>query len=141
MYLITSRGYVLPESSEEFGNGIWFNLWTKKLWPYNELEFGDILYWYESPYKCIVWKSRVVDVLRFSYKRKKEVEEKLNLTPAQAAQSYFLDGPESGYCLSYRVDSLERIRIPKPDGFKFPHQGWLKIDSEMEAEWQGLSLE
>src|SRR5438067_8481524 len=103
MSLVTSRNYVLPDDTDAFSNGLWFNLWTKKLWPYNELEPGDTLYWYESPSKCIVWKSRVVEVLRFSYQTKKEVEQKLNLTPVQAAQDYFIDGPEAGYCLSYKV--------------------------------------
>jgi hypothetical protein len=66
MSLVTSRNYIPPDDPDAFSNGLWFNLWTKKLWPYNELEPGDTLYWYESPSKCIVWKSRVVGVLRFS---------------------------------------------------------------------------
>src|SRR5271166_1727344 len=49
MTLVTSRNYVLPDNPDAFSNGLWFNLWTKKLWPYNELEPGDTLYWYESP--------------------------------------------------------------------------------------------
>jgi hypothetical protein len=139
MSWVTSRNYVLPDDPDAFSNGLWFNLWTKKLWPYNELEPGDTLYWYESPSKCIVWKSRVVEVLRFSYQTKKEVEQKLNLTPVQAAQDYFVDGPESGYCLSYKVEAIARASIPRPDDFKFPHQGWLKVSPEVEAAWPGLS--
>src|SRR5262249_53476867 len=114
-------------------------LWTNKLWPYDELEMGDTLYWYESPSKCIVWKSRVVDVLRFPYKHKQEVKEKLNLTPAEATQSYFVQGPDSGYCLHYKVEAVEQLRLPRPDGFRFPHQGWLKVGPEIEAQWPGLS--
>ena len=96
MYFVASRNYVLPDSREGIGSGLWFNLWMIKLWPYNELEVGDTLYWYESPSKCIVWTSRVLDVPRFSYQNKKEVEQKLSLTPVQSAQRYFIDGPESG---------------------------------------------
>jgi hypothetical protein len=123
---------------DAFSNGLWFNLWTKRLWPYKELEPGDTLYWYESPSKCIVWRSRVVEVLRFSYQMKKEVEQKLNLTPLQAAQDYFVDGPESGYCLSYKVEAVEGVSIPRPDDFKFPHQGWLKVSPDVVAAWPGL---
>lgn len=141
MSSVTSRNYTLPDDADAFSNGLWFNLWTKKLWPYNELEPGDTLYWYESPSKCIVWKSRVVDVLRFSYETKKEVEQKLNLTPVQAAQDYFVDGPEAGYCLSYKVAAIQRVGMPRPDDFKFPHQGWLKVSQEVVAAWPGLSVD
>lgn len=141
MAVITSRNYVLPDDSDAFSNGLWFNLWTKKLWPYNDLEPGDTLYWYESPSKCIVWKSRVVEVLRFPYEMKKEVEQKLNLNPVQAAQDYFVDGPEPGYCLSYKVVAIERVSIRRPDDFKFPHQGWLKASPEIVAAWPGLSTD
>ena len=139
MSWVTSRNYVLPDDADAFSNGLWFNLWTKKLWPYNELQPGGTLYWYESPNKCIVWKSRVVEVLRFSYRAKREVEQKLNLTPVQAAQDYFVDGPEAGYCLSYKVAAIERVSILRPDDFRFPHQGWLKVSPEVVAAWPGLS--
>ncbi|QDV90432.1 hypothetical protein RAS2_15110 [Phycisphaerae bacterium RAS2] len=135
----TSRNYLLPNDANAFDNELWFNLWMKRLQPYNELEPGDTLYWYESPSNCIVWKSRVVSVLRFSYQTRKEVEQKLNLTPVQAAQNYFVHGPEAGYCLSYRVAAIERVSIPRPDDFKFPRQGWLKVSPEVVAAWHGLS--
>jgi len=138
MSLVTSRNYVLPDTPEAFGRELWFNLWMKKLWPYNELEVGDTLYWYEAPSKCIVWKSRVVDVLCFSYQGKKEVEQKLSLTPVQVAQSYFVDGPEAGYCLSYKVEAIERLSLPRPDEFKFPRQGWLKVGEDIVDAWPGL---
>ena len=87
MLCVTSKNYFLPDDADAFSNGLWFNLWTKKQWPYKELERGDTLFWYESPSKHIVWKSQVVEVLRFSYESKKEVEEKLNLTPVQWRRS------------------------------------------------------
>ena len=138
MSWVTSRNYVLPDDAEAFSNGLWFNLWTKKLWPFNELESGYTLYWYESPSRCVVWKSRVLEVLRFSYSSKTDAEKKLNLTPVQAAQDYFVGGPEAGYCLSYKVAAIERLNIPRPDDFKFPHQGWLRISPETLAAWPGL---
>jgi hypothetical protein len=141
MSSVTSRNYVLPDDADAFSSGLWFNLWTKKLWPYNDLEPGATLYLYESPSKCIVWESRIVEVLRFSYKKKKEVEQKLNLTAVQAAQNYFVDGPEAGYCLSYKVVAVERLSIARPDDFKFPHQGWLKVNAEVVKAWPGLSVD
>src|SRR5262245_59157429 len=117
MAFVTSRNFVLPDTPEGLTNGIWFNMWSKKLWPYNELEPGDTLFWYESPSRCIVWRSKVVDVIRFLYERKKDVENKLKLTTVQATQPYFVDGPESGFCLSYKVEALERVNLPKPDDF------------------------
>jgi len=141
MSSVTSRNYVLPDDADAFTNGLWFNLWTKKLWPYNELEPGNTLYWYESPSKWIVWKSRVVAVLRFAYQTKKEVEQKLTLTSVQAAQDYFVDGPEKGYCLSYKVAAIARVSFLRPDDFKFPHQGWLKVAPEVIAAWPALSAD
>ena len=139
MSAVTSRNYVLPDDPDAFSNGPWFNLWTRRLWPYNELEPGETLFWYESPTKCIVWKSRVIEVLRFPYRAKKEVEQKLSMTAVQAAQDYFVDGPEEGYCLSYKVAAVERVSIPRPDDFKFPHQGWMRLDPEAIAAWPALS--
>jgi hypothetical protein len=43
-----------------------FNLWRRKLWPYEKLMKGDMLYWYETPSSSIVWKSIIVEIERFS---------------------------------------------------------------------------
>ena len=141
MSFVTSRGYTVPENQEEFNRWIWFNLWTKKLWPYYELEIGDTLYWYESPSKCVVWKSRVVDVLRFDYYHKTEVAQKLDLTPEMMDQDYFTNGPESGYCLHYKVEAIERANFPRPDGFRFPMEGWLRVTKTIAAIWPGLNCD
>ena len=74
MPFVTSRNFVLPETAEGLTSGLWFNLWPNKLWPYNELELGDTVYWYQSPNKCIVWRSRVVDINRFAYRQKDQVQ-------------------------------------------------------------------
>jgi len=139
MAFVTSRNYILPDTPEGLTHGLWFNMWAKKLWPYNELEPGDALYWYESPSSCIVWRSKVIEVIRFSYQRKDEVEKKLRLTSLQAAQAYFVDAPESGFCLSYKVEALARLTLPKPEDFRFPRQGWLRVGDDLAAEWPGLT--
>ena len=96
MLFVTSRNFELPEDPDVLTSGRRFNLWRKKLWPYNELEVGATLYWYDSPSGCVHVAESVVDVSRFAYRRKDEVMENLKLTPAEATESYFANKPESG---------------------------------------------
>jgi hypothetical protein len=137
MEYITSRGYRLPESSEDFADSLWFNLWRNRLWPYTELVVGDTLYWYESPSRRIVWKSRVADVDRFSYDSKETAQNRLEARfgPFDTTQSYFVNSPEEGYCLAYKAIPLDRVSLPKPDDFRLPHQGWLRIDDDVASRW------
>ena len=137
MEYITSRGFTLPESPEDFAAHFWFNLWRINLWPYRELIPGDILYWYESPSRCIVWKSRVVDVDRFSYNSRKEVLVRLEARYGEfdTTQPYFVESPEQGYCLAWRVVPIERVRLPKPVDLRFPGQGWLRVDDDIASKW------
>lgn len=128
MVYITSRGYILPDTADGLTGGKWFNLWSKRLWPYNALEVGHVLHWYESPNKEVVWRSRVTDVIRFPYKHKDEVRERLQLTILEAGQPYYTDAPDAGYCLSYKVEALERVHLPKPDSLRFPQSGWMQVN-------------
>lgn len=137
MEYVTSRGFVLPESSEEFAADFWFNLWRVKLWPYRELVVGDLLYWYESPTKRIVWKSRVTDLDRFPYDGKDSVRNRLvsRFGDFDPAQPYFVNAPEQGYCLAWKIMPLQRVDLPKPDDLRFPQQGWLRVDDEIAQKW------
>jgi len=137
MEYITSRGFELPESVEEFSDRFWFNLWRINLWPYRELVVGDILYWYESPNKRIVWKSRVTDVDRCFYYSKATARKRLasRFGDFDLSQPYFVESPEQGYCLAWKVVPLERVNLPKPDELRFPGQGWLRVDDEIAASW------
>jgi hypothetical protein len=138
MEYVTSRGYVLPETSDGLAGAKFFNLWSKRLWPYNALEVGDVLHWYESPNKSVVWRSRVTEVSRFPYQGKDEVRQRLQLTAQEAAQPYYIDAPDAGYCLSYKVQAVERVCLPKPDGFRFPQSGWLQVSDQIAVAWPGL---
>jgi len=102
MKYLTSRGFTLPESAEEFSDSVWFNLWRYRLWPYRELLVGDILYWYETPSQGIVWKSRVAEIDRFVYDSKKALQNRLEARfgPFDTTQSDFVNSPEDGYCLA-----------------------------------------
>jgi hypothetical protein len=137
MDYITSRGFVLPESAEEFADRFWFNLWRIRLWPYREVVVGDLLYWYESPSKSIVWKSRVTELERFHYDNKDAVRERLvsRFGDFDTTQPYFVEAPEQGYCLAWRAKPLQRVSLSKPENLQFPQQGWLRIDEKVAIEW------
>jgi hypothetical protein len=139
MALVTSKRFILPLAPEGLTTGKWFNMWSKRLWPYDELEAGETLLWYESPNQRIVWSSKVIDVIQFEYQKKNQVEVRLALAQGDADQPYFVDAPESGFCLSYRVEVLERLSVPKPDGFRFPQIGWLRIDDSLAQRWPELA--
>jgi hypothetical protein len=137
MEYITSRGFILPESADDFANHLWFNCWRKRLRPYRELVTGDILYWYESPTRCIVWKSRVVDVDRFSYPSHRALQKRLEARFGEfdTNQPYFLESPERGHCLAWKAAPLQRVRLPKPVDLRFPRQGWLPVDNSIATRW------
>jgi hypothetical protein len=137
MEYITSRGFNLPESSEEMTDRFWFNMWRLKLWPYEELVVGDILYWYESPNKCIVWKTRISGVDRFQYENKEAAGHRLKeiFGDFDRDQPYYVEAPTKGFCLVWKVKPLQRVNIPRPDDFSFPQQGWLRIDDEVSRKW------
>ncbi|RLI51490.1 MAG: hypothetical protein DRP09_19215 [Candidatus Thorarchaeota archaeon] len=137
MEYVTSRGFTLPESADEFASRFWFNLWRINLWPYRELVIGDILYWYESPSRCIVWKSRVIDVDRFFYDSKEIVQDRLKARfgDLDTDQPYFVKSPEQGYCLAWKVIPLQRVNLLKPNDLRFPGQGWLRVDNETASIW------
>jgi hypothetical protein len=137
MEYITSRPYELPSDPTSLNREFFFNLWGKRLWPYSELEAGDILYWYWSAAKTLVWRSRTVDVDRFPYEGKDSLRSKLEhrFGPFDPAQEYFVRGTESGFCLAYRVQAIGRLALPKPDSIRFPQQGWLKVERPEVVQW------
>ncbi len=138
MVFVTSRNVALPDRADALAARLWFNLWARKLWPYDSLAEGDMLYWYESRRRYVVWRSRVAHVLRFPYARKDEVEWQLELTAPQAAEAYFTDGPAAGFCLAYRVEALERLSLAKRAAFRYPRRGWLRVDAQAAAGWPEL---
>ena len=65
-------------------HGVWFNMWRRKLWPYRELLPSDLLYWYESAFGKLVWKTRVLQVIRFEYKDKATAARRLEQEPEKS---------------------------------------------------------
>ena len=143
MEFITSRAYKLPHSFEQMEQQRpWFNMWTRELWPYFELNINDTLYWYETKSGCIVWKTLVVEVEKFTYDAKDEAIRKLKnkFGPFEENQPYCLNAPSSGYCLAYTVKPLERSILPKPNGLKFPRTGWSRINSCISRDWLRVGI-
>lgn len=134
MEYITSRKLTLPES--EMNDRWGFNMWKSRLWPFEALKVGDILYWYETPKKRIAWKTEVVEIDKFPYKNKKAASNHLNATldSFDGGESYFVNAPEQGFCLAYKVTPLQKLNLTKPYAFRFPQQGWLRGD-QAPREW------
>ena len=135
MEFVTSRNFLMPAGKRGLSRRWWYNLWSRKLWPYVELAVGDKLFWYETRSGSIVWRSEVSEVVRFPYARKSEVATRLGLPRQEIDSSYFQDAPNSGFCLAYKIKPVDRIHIPKPKNFRFPHQGWLRITRLLRASW------
>jgi len=134
---ITSRGFALPTDAGGMIKNLWFNMWQRRLWPYNELDEGDTLYWYDTKEQAIVWRSQVVQVERFKYANKDDVRKRFQVSFGldDLNDAYFDKSKDQGYCLAYMVDSLARLDVPKPAEFKFPMEGWLRCSNEDAAGW------
>lgn len=134
---VTSRGFLLPESRKEMGN-VWFSLWRNRLWPYDNLQPGDELYWYESPSKRIVWRTLVTQVEAFPYASLAAALDRVDeaFEVEIDREQRYLDGkPDEGYCLAYRVDAVERLNLPKPADVSFNQQDWERGDRPQIAAW------
>lgn len=137
MEYITSRGFGLPQSAKEMADGLWFNMWERRLWPFEEIVAGDSLYWYESKSRSLVWNTRVARVHRLRYTSKREVAQALGSVFGRfdGEDPYFKDAPPHGYCLAYKVAPRQRMKLPKPASLRFPQIGWRKIDAEIARKW------
>lgn len=137
MAYITSRSFDLPTSIGEMSR-LWFNLWSKKLWPYKELQLGETLWWYESPSARLRWKTNVTDVEAFPYARLEEAILRLEETSGGSIdreQAYLAGKPNQGYCLAYSVEAVKQVDVPKPKGFRFNQNGWERDTRPEIVQW------
>ena len=139
MQYVVSRPYYIPDDPDALASALFFNLWGRRCWPYKALEIGDVLYWYYTPAKTIVWRSRTTDVDRFEYRDKESVAMTLmaRFGSFDRQDPYFLDATNSGFCLAYKVQPLERLAREKPRYLRFPQLGWLKLESAPALQWVG----
>jgi hypothetical protein len=134
---ITSRGYKIPDDWEGLQQKLWFNMWQNFKWPYDEVWEGNVLFWYDSKSRAIVWKSKITKLDKFEYSTKQEMRERLIKTFDEdpANDPYFAQKANSGYCIAFKVTALERLNLAKPEGFKFPQLGWLRRSDPIAREW------
>ncbi|NWF50624.1 MAG: HNH endonuclease [Ignavibacteriaceae bacterium] len=132
MEYITSRGFELPTDQTEMENFDWFNMWSNRNFPYYELLVGDTLYWFDTTAQKLVWKTEVVKVDRFPYSDKQQIFDRY---PNSLGLKYYDSRPDSGYFVGYKVKVLEKLDIEKPNGFRFPQLGWLRVDNEIATTW------
>lgn len=134
---VTSRGFALPTDAAQMAEMLWFNMWQRRLWPYEELHEGSALYWYDTTEQAIVWQSRVSKVERFEYANKVEVRKQFQAVfdVVDLDDVYFDKAADHGYCVAYRVDSLVRLNASKPIQYRFPQSGWLRLGDEDTLDW------
>jgi hypothetical protein len=135
---VTSRSFGLPDSAEAMNEAIWFNLWRNRLWPYRDVQRGDELYWYETSSERIVWRTRISELAAFAYASLDEALARIEaafVVHVDRAQPYLTGKPDSGFCLAYRVDVIERVDLARPAGVRFSQQGWERGSRPEIARW------
>ena len=132
MEYITSRGFELPKYQTEMENFDWYNMWSKKFFPYYELLIGDILYWFDTRAQKLVWRTQVIKIDRFPYADKQDIFKRF---PNSLSTKYHESRPDSGYFVGYKVKVLEKIDRDKPTGSRFPQLGWLRVDIKIASTW------
>jgi len=137
---IISRNFILDRDADAIKKANWFNMWSRKLWPYDALKEGDLIYFFERPTRKIVLKSRVVGVERFYFDNKPSVLSRINekfgeTQEDEDATGYVNAAPDQGFCLAYKLEPLEWLKIPRPEDFhKFPQLGWINVDEDADAK-------
>jgi hypothetical protein len=117
---------------------MWYNMWSKRFWPFKEVVENDQLYWYDTTVQRVCWKTRLTRVERFSYSSKAEAAAILsNLSDRfDASEAYFKSATENGYLLVYWTRPLGKESIPKPPDYKFPQLGWQKVVGLRDNWWR-----
>jgi hypothetical protein len=65
---ITSRGIDgLPADRATMLTNVWFNLWTRRLRPYQELVDGDVVFFYDPPSRRVRWQTQATNIQRTTY--------------------------------------------------------------------------
>ena len=142
MVYIASRKILLPSAGETMETHYRYNLWSRKSFPYDVLAKGDIVFWYESSDKCIEWKTVVETVERFEVQNEADVKRELTkrfgyFKSEDYSKDYFGGKNKHGFCLAYKVKTIQKLRIVKPDTFIFPQIGWMSGNHENAKLWLG----
>jgi hypothetical protein len=131
MEYIISKGAELPNTEIEMETAQWFNMWSTRKFPYNNLIRGDILYWLDTVTGRLVWKTVVFEVERYPYLDKEDI---FKLYGQSMRQQYFNTRSLSGYFLRYKVKVIQKIDVTKPNE-KFDRLGWVEMNENNYAKW------
>jgi hypothetical protein len=132
----------MPRRSE-ISDCQWWNLWTRRLAPFNEMADGQRIVLVDSWPRGgrLTWEIEATNVLKASYGSKRDAERRLaghfNL-PVKTVRSepYTARGPDSGYVLGLAYQPVRRVDQPRPPGMRFQPNGWLKVaDPALLASW------
>jgi hypothetical protein len=138
--LVTSRSFNLPDRPTDMNGSVFFNLWERKRWPYDEVQSGSTVYWYETRKQWIRWKTKIAQVEAVPYDRLddaiEEIEDRFGTT-VDRTQPYVVGKPNKGFCLAYRVADAQRVDLPKPEGTLFSQLGWERGDRPEIEAWIG----
>ncbi len=127
---------ILPESASVLEGLLRYQLWPVQFWPYNLLAIGDIVYLYESQSNAIRWKTRIRMVEKFTYQNKGQARDHLvRLGGFDTRDPRFINSPEMGFCLAYRLKVLQKLDLGKPLEITFPRFGWLRLYEENVNSW------
>lgn len=135
---VTSRSFNLPDAPDDLKGAVYFNLWERKRWPYEEVQSGAVVYWYETRRQWIRWKTTLDLVEAFPYRSLKAafdgIEDRFG-EEVDRRQPYVVGKPKAGFCLAYRISRPTRVDLPKPEGVRFSQLGWERGDRPDIAEW------
>lgn len=134
---VTSRRGLRTKTKSEMG-GVWFSMWQKKLWPYDELERGDELWWHDSSAVQLRWKTKVLRAEPFQYSDLDEAIDRIDTLfggMTDRGQEYLNGKPNSGYCLAFKVKAIKQADVPRPDDVRFNRAGWERGDRDGIQQW------
>ena len=131
---VTSRGLDgLPTDRQAMLDAVWFNMWRARLRPYRELGAGDTVFFYDPSSRRVRWQTRVSRVFTDTYESKTAAARVMARTfgGSQAGftgSAYFQQALPAGHLLARTNDEVVPVDLAKPEGVRFPQQGWLRVD-------------
>ncbi|MGQ0823775.1 MAG: protein NO VEIN domain-containing protein [Actinomycetota bacterium] len=149
--LFLSEGWAtdrLPTRSQ-VRDSIHWNLWTKRLLPFNDLTDGTrvVLVQNVNGAGRLTWEVEARDVLAASYRSKRDavrlIATGLGLDAGYVRNHEYTQGhAPAGYVLAWRYKPVRRLDLPRPTDLEFRRggrHGWLSEDDPAVLSRWGLS--
>lgn len=134
MEYIVSRGYEIDE--QVLKENVFYQVWSKKLFPYKNLKVDDIIYWYDRKLNKINYKTEVAKIARFEFSNRKALLDGINKFFGHVqGEDYLKTKGNIGYCMCYRIKNPKKVSFYRPAGVRLPQFGWLEVNEEIKEEW------